>query len=64
MLRVEGLCLGIHGTWRAEGADTGEEAVGSVSRRKEPVLERRENQEERCLVGNFSKCGEEEVTGW
>ena len=27
-------------------------------------LERREDQEERCLVGNFSKCGEEEVTGW
>ena len=30
MLRVEGLCLGIHGTWRAGGADAGE-AAGSVS---------------------------------
>ena len=27
-------------------------------------LERREDQEERCLVGNFSECGGDEVTGW
>ena len=27
-------------------------------------LEWREDQEERCLVGNFSECGEDEVTSW
>ena len=31
------LHLGIHGTWRTGGADAGEGAAGSVSRRKEPV---------------------------
>ena len=29
------LCLGIHGTWKARGADVGEGAA--VSRRKEPA---------------------------
>ena len=37
VLRVGGLCLGIHGAWRAGGAGAGEGAVNSVSRRKEPV---------------------------
>ena len=32
----------------------------ALSSRKEPVLERGEDQEERCLVGNFTTCGEEE----
>ena len=27
-------------------------------------LERREDQEEKCLVGIFSECGGDEVTGW
>ena len=31
------LCLGIHGTWRAGGADAGVEAAGFVSTRKKPV---------------------------
>ena len=35
--RVGGLCLGIHGTWRAGGADAGEGAARSVSGKKEPV---------------------------
>ena len=31
------LCLGVHGTWRAGGADAGVEAAGFVSTRKKPV---------------------------
>ena len=41
-----------------------EKKLLALSSGEEPVLERGEDQEERCLVGNFSKCGEKEVTGW
>ena len=51
VLRVGGLCLGIHGTWRAGGADTGEGAAGSVSRRKE-------------LVSGTERGPKGEVSGW
>ena len=51
MLRVEGLCLGIHETWSAGGADAGDGAAGSISRERSLFLERREDQKERCLVG-------------
>ena len=50
-----------------EPGELGESMQGknllALSNRKEPVLERREDQEERCLVGNFSECGGDGVTG-
>ena len=35
-----------------------------MRRERSLFLERREDQEERCLGGNFSECGGDEVTGW
>ena len=52
MLRVEGLCLGIHGTWRAGGTDAEEEELVLCPEERSLFLEREEDQEGRCLVGN------------
>ena len=35
-----------------------------MRRERSLFLERRKDQEERCLGGNFSECGGDEVTGW
>ena len=35
-----------------------------IRRERSLFLKRREDQEERYLGGNFSKCGGDEVTGW
>ena len=36
-IKLGGLCLGVHGTWRTGGAGARVGAAGFVSRRKEPV---------------------------